>query len=342
MTNGQGFLQEVLGGITQFAQHHLAERRLYQERLTLMREAIEQVVDASEPRIRLVGNYAEKLLDAVETALRHSDSVLQQLPPALTLGSRVWAIDPRVNAFFATVSDLQMTLSLESCVRTFFKENIVSECFALMLMIKREIATFGMGLQGDVLVRDVPQTVVSFSDHHLFFPTASEAALRCELRQRMLIFLATRAMEHIHELRAQRGDLEEHRRQIQAQLRALRGHAQGLRPVLASTAADERRQTMLDQQLVKVEQDLALARKRLGSLDDYLEQVRQVLIQPEAYLKIQPLTLRLNRLGVKLDVNSSEAGETIPLFELSSLEQQRIGMLVHFTRDDLLPEESTP
>ncbi len=338
MTNGQGFLHEVLDGITSFAQNHLAERRLNQERLALMREAIEQVVDASEPRIRLVGNYAEKLLDAVETALHHGDDVLQQLPSAVTLSSPVWATDPRVNAFFATAADLRSTLSFDPHIRAFFKEVHAAECFALMLMVKRETATFGMGLQGDMLVRDVPQTIVSFSNHQLFFPAASETALRRELRQRLLIFLATRALEHINELRTQRGDLEEQRRQLQAQSRALRGHAQGLRPMLSSIDTDERRQATLDQRLVQVEQDLVIARKQLGSLDDYLEQVRQVLIQAEKYLQIQPLALRLNRLGVKLDANSSDPGETIHLFELKSLEQQRIGVLVHFSQDDLLPE----
>jgi hypothetical protein len=71
--------------------------------LTALREAIEQAVDASEPRIRLVGNYAEKLVDAVETALNYSGSVLQQLPLAVLLGARAWSRDPQVNAFFATV-----------------------------------------------------------------------------------------------------------------------------------------------------------------------------------------------------------------------------------------------
>ncbi|CDH45238.1 MAG: hypothetical protein IPL59_06500 [Candidatus Competibacteraceae bacterium] len=333
MSNGQGFLHEVFGGIAAFAQQHLAEHRLNQERLALMREAIEQVVDASEPRIRLVGNYTEKLLDAVETALRYSEGLLRRLPPALALSSRAWMADPRVNAFFATADDLRSTLSLDPCIQSFFKDGNLSECFALMLMVKRETATFGMALQGDMLVREVPQTVVSFSHHRLFFPTASETGLRRELRQRTLIFLATRALEHIHELRTRRSDLEEQRRQLQAQLRALRGHARGLQPMLSGADADGIRQAALDQRLTQTEQDLVVARKQLGTLDDYLEQVRQVLSQPETYLQIQPLSLRLNRLGVKLDANSPEPGETIGLFELTSLETQRIGVLVRFGRE---------
>jgi hypothetical protein len=99
MTGGQSLLPQVLGGITAFAQHRWAERRHSHERLTRLRVPVEWVVDASEPRIRLVGNYVEKLADAVETALRYSDQLLGQMPPSVTLAGRVWAIDPHVNAF---------------------------------------------------------------------------------------------------------------------------------------------------------------------------------------------------------------------------------------------------
>ena len=162
--------------------------------------------------------------------------------------------------------------------------------------------------------------------------------MRKELRERTLVFLATRALERINELREQRGALEEQRRQLQAQLRALRGHTQGLRPLLSSADADERRVATLKQRLTQTEQDLVAARKQLGTLDDYLEQVRQVLSQPEAYLQIQPLSIRINRLGLKLDIDSSEPGETIKLIELVSLDEKRIGVLVRFARDDLAPE----
>ena len=329
MTNGQGLLQHVFDGLTAFAQQHLAEHRQRQERLAAMHDAIEQAVDASEPRIRLVGNYAEKLVDAVETALNYSGRVLQQLPPAITLDAHAWSRDPQVNAFFATANDLRTMLAEDPGIQAFFKENNAANGFALMLMVKRETETFGSVLNGDVLVHDVRRIQISFSRHRLFFPAVSEARLREELKQRMLVFLATRALERINELRDQRSMLEEQRRRLQAQLRALRSHAQGLQPLL-SEEASARRPAALEQRLVQVEEDLVAVRKRLGTLDDYLEQVRQVLGQPEIYLQVRPLTLRLTRLGVKLSPDSLEPGETLSLIEFNSMGEQRIGVLVRF------------
>lgn len=333
MTNDQGLLQQVFGGLAAFAQQHLAEHRQRQERLATMRDAIEQVVDASEPRIRLVGNYAEKLVDAVETALNYSRRVLQQLPPAITLDGRAWSLDPQVNAFFATANDLRTMLAEDPGIQTFLKESGATTGFALMLMIKRETETFGSVINGDVLVRDVRRIQVSFSRHRLFFPAISEARLREELKQRMLVFLATRALERINELRDQRSMLEEQRRRLQAQLRALRSHVQGLQPLL-SEEASARRPAALEQRLVQVEEDLVAVRKRLGTLDDYLEQVRQVLGQPEIYLQVRPLTLRLTRLGIKLSPDSLEPAETLSLIEFDSMGEQRIGVLVRFSRQE--------
>jgi hypothetical protein len=335
MTEGQGFLNHVLGGIAAFAQHQWIERRESQERLTRLRVPVEWVVDASEPRIRLVGNYVEKLADAVETALRYSDDLLRRMPPLVVLASRAWAFDPQVNAFFATPNDLRETLD-RPAIRAFFQEG-ARECFALMLVVKRETESFGMALQGDMLVREVRQTLVSFSRHQLFFPSPGEDGLRRELRQRTLVFLATRALERIGELRTRRADLEEQRRRLQAQLRALRGHAQGLRPLLASAddVSDAQRVAALERRLVQTEEELTAARKPLGTLDDYLERLREVLSQPEQYLQVRPLTLRLNRMGVKLDATSPEPGETLTLIELESMGERRIGVLVRFGREEL-------
>ncbi len=156
----QGFLNHVLGGITSFAQHHFAERREHQERLAFLHNAIEQVVDASEPRIRLIGNYQDKLADPVETALHHCGRVLQQLPAAVALDGQAWTNNPQVNAFFATAGDVRTILDQNAPIQEFFAGNPAPECFALLLMVKQEAESFGTALDGDMLVREVRQIQV--------------------------------------------------------------------------------------------------------------------------------------------------------------------------------------
>lgn len=333
MSNGSGFFHNVFDSIAQFAQQQLNEHRMRQERLALLHDEIERVVDASEPRIRLIGDYAARLADAVEASLAYGERLLRRLPPAITLSRRAWVQDPRVNAFFATADELSALLGSNPQVQEFFATG-ARECFALLLMVMREQESFSTGLEGEMLVRDVRRVTVSFSAHQLLFPVTSERALRQELKQRMLIYLAGCALTRINQLRDCRGDLEEQRRQLQAQMNALRGQARGL-PLLTSADADERRLASLTQRLSQVEQDLADARSRLGSLDDYLEQVRQVLSQSATLLQLELLVLRLNRLGVKLADDSPEPGATLNLIRLSACGEQRISLLVRFCAEDL-------
>lgn len=341
MSDGPGFLQHVMegiAGITTFVERQLADRRMKEQRLAVMQEAIDSVVNASDPRIRLVGDYAEKLLDPVEAASRYCQNALRQVPPALVLDSRAWANDPRVNAFFATVDDLRTVLGNAAAVQDFFKQTGRAECFAWMEMIKRETATFGTILDGTMLVREAQQIVVNFSEHRLYFPAASEADLRQELKQQMLKFLASQARQRLVELQTRRDLLEEQRRQLRAQLDALHGNGSSLQPLPSNADPAERHLAALHQRLSQTELDLADARKPLNTLDDYLEQVRLVLGAPEKYLQIQRLAMRLSRLGIKLDVDSPEPGAAIDLIELRFPEQQRIGALVRIAREESAPE----
>ncbi len=341
MIDGPRFLQHVIegiDGITTFVERQLADHRVKEQRLAAMKDAIETVVNASEPRLRLVGDYAEKLLDVVESASRYCQNALRQAPPALTLDSRAWAKDPRVNAFFATVDDLRTVLSNAAAVQDFFKKTGRSECFAWMEMVKRETVAFGTMLEGRMLVREAQQIEVNFSEHRLYFPAASEADLRQELHQQMLQFLAIQARKHLTELQTRRDMLEEQRRQLRAQLDALREGAP-VRPALLSSAdPEERHLALLEKRLVQTELDLAEARKPLNTLDDYLEQVRLVLSEPANILQLHIVAMRLSRLGIKLDEDSPELGATISLLELRLPEQQRIGALVRIPREECLPD----
>lgn len=341
MIDGPRFLQHVIegiNGITTFVERQLADHRMKEQRLATMKETIETIVSASEPRIRLVSDYAEKLLDVAEAASRYCRSALSQIPPALVLDSHAWAKDPRVNAFFATADDLRAMLDSASAVQTFFRETGRSECFAWMEMVKRETVTFGAMLDGKMLVREAQQIEVNFSDHRLYFPATSEAELRLDLKQQMLKFLATQAGKHLAELQTRRDLLEEQRRQLRVQLEALRGNMSSLQPLPSSADPDERHLAALAQRLAHTEQDLEEARKPLNTLDDYLEQVRLVLSAPEHVLQFHPLTMRLSRLGIKLDEDSPEPGATISLLELRLPEQQRIGALVRIPREEWSPD----
>ena len=65
-----------------------------------------------------------------------------------------------------------------------------------------------------------------------------------------------------------------------------------------------------------------------------------MLAHPEQYVYRDQHELRLNRLGVKLEDDSTEAGYTVPLSEIQvAYHKPRIAALVRFPREELLPRQ---
>jgi hypothetical protein len=125
---------------------------------------------------------------------------LQRLPPVLVLKQSSLGRPriSRVNAPFAIVDDLRSTPSFEPCIQVFFKDSNPSKCFVLIHIICLSAV----------------------------LPDRQRNQITPELRRRMLIFLATRALERINELRTRHSDPQEQQWQLQSQLQALRGRAQ--------------------------------------------------------------------------------------------------------------------
>jgi len=89
-----------------------------------------------------------------------------------------------------------------------------------------------------------------------------------------------------------------------------------------------------------VEREIAQGVPRLTSLEDYLEFVADVLGNPQQYLNGCSSSIRLSRLGIKLEGGRTDAGNEIPLFlfRLAS-HTPRVGSLVRFPRAELLPPQ---
>ena len=59
-----------------------------------IREAIERVVDGTDPRLRAVSHYRRKLRDAVAHSVDYVAQQVATLPPAIEVGRRRFTTDP--------------------------------------------------------------------------------------------------------------------------------------------------------------------------------------------------------------------------------------------------------
>src|SRR5512143_688951 len=110
-------LQSVLSDLNNWFQQRKAKKEAEQQQEATLLEAIERVVEAADPRIKLVSHYQRKLSQAVQHALQYIDGLVAQLPPPIEVNSKTWLTNPYVNAFFATPDELQMVFSRSPSLR---------------------------------------------------------------------------------------------------------------------------------------------------------------------------------------------------------------------------------
>ena len=301
--------------------------------------SLEHVVDATDSRIRLVGGYRKKLQGVIRTSLEFTHELVARIPAAIEVGRTTFVSDPYVNAFFASVTDLQTIFSHSSEVREFIENCGDSEtphCYALLCMHKEEKTVMGMDLSGDVLTKDVRQVAVNFSDHRIYAPAPSEADTREGLRQCLFGGLVTNALERIvqqkltaHQLQNERQMLHVRLRHFEQQMKAAGDDGElAARTARAIEATRQRLGTL----------ETALLNARPATPLEALQQVHTVFSQPDAFVRMRTYPLTLNRMSIRIGDDSAQSCNRLDLTEVEIGDAApRVVTLAKFPRDELLP-----
>ena len=179
---------------------------------SLILKAIERVVDGTDPRVRVVSHYRRQLWDAVEQALDYVVTFVNTLPPASAVDRHAYLTDPRLRALFVSPDHLQEILSFSAGMRNYLKQAnspLPAELYAALGVTRLEQTVLGIDLDGELLQREVPQTVVNFCDHRLVFLTDNEPDTRRELMKRGFDYLIEVALQGLASTRVQKQQLEQ-------------------------------------------------------------------------------------------------------------------------------------
>jgi len=290
-------------------------------------QTVEHVVDQTYSRLRFLSGYSRHLKKPVATTVHYIDALVERVPEAVLCSRAAFSEDPRVNAFFADSNHLQEVFSRSAEVHDLLEDNPDAEVYwALLCMKKEEHRQLGVSLVGDTVRRDVMQTTVNFIDHQVFSPATSETrakrSLKCCIFNGLLAYIRKRARDE----KIRVAELENRRNFLITRL-----HRSASKNGGESRAA-------LQQELDEIGETLAREIPRLASLESRLDLVVDVLGNPAQYVSGNLRTMRLNRMGIKLDGDRADAGNAVPLFEIRIAGQgTRIGALVRFPRAELLP-----
>jgi hypothetical protein len=314
------------------------QRRLQKEKERTIRKATEMVVDATDPRIREVRGYREKLGSAVEEAMQFADALVEGLPGPIEVGRGTWATDPYLRAFFASVDEVREVLRLSHEIEAFFKRQPFAECYALLTMRRREQTVFGTEQVGEIIRRDVAQTAVSFVDHRIVSPCGSEAETRTALKARTLSVLSEYASEKIVSLRSQRDEFQAQKEVMKAKLKVLQEDFHDSHPL--GNGTDEQEGSRISEAralLTEIDRRIEQANLVLNDPGVCLAHVADVLSRPRDNMKQDTVTLRLNPMGIKVCPDSQETCGEIVLTEIELRKGvKRVAVVVKLQRAEVL------
>lgn len=265
---------------------------------SLIKASIERAVDCTDPWIRAVSGYKKKLRPAVVRAIDHVMALVDGMAPPIAVGPDINDIDPRLRAFFISTADIRKILASDRSLAEFkyLQSATLPRTFALLAMEKQEKIILGAELSSNIVLRDVPQIVVSFDSHRFFDPAASEDETRRQLKRRAYDHLLSLALRRITNVKTERDKLERYRTLLQSKLNHFQRWGWGFR----ETATDEHLDIIgIEELLDRIETQLLELGGDDRMLEVYLGIVIGVLGRPEEHLWTREETLNVDRMGIK-------------------------------------------
>jgi len=266
---------------------------------------IERAVALADPLIRQVSGYEKTLLPAVRRADDYCADIAARIPGPFEISRSAFAADPMVHALFGSADDIEAMLAKSRCVREQLHETLLrGQCCALLGMRHREKSGFGVALQGDMVRSDVPQKTLYFSDHTLAEPSPDPETTRQRLRATLFDGLLKSFAAHVADVRAERDEI--YRAESIARAR-VRGGNDDLAHTRRLESLDERLRATAD----------ALQPGRL------LDTLAAALSDPAPYLRLDPVSIAVDRAGVITGTGAEGSGDTLHFAELTARDQRR-------------------
>jgi hypothetical protein len=286
----------------------------------LVKIATEAIVEAVDPRLRVVSGYQRKIEPGVIRTILHMRELAKDLRhQPLELSRGAWGADHQLNAFFACAADVPTILGRSAQLREYFESPVnagVSEVYALLGMLRIEREVFAPALVDGLLRHDVAQTTLSFSKHILVAPAPDFMA--CRRAVGVLIFkrLAALALERITALGERATELEQRKAMLGARLRLLNLKRDGIEQV-AGGADESAEIASIERELKATVDEFVEAKTRLSTLTTRLEHVNAIFNSPADYVSLKRVDVRVNKMGFKVAADSGEAATDLRLSELS-------------------------
>lgn len=299
-------------------------------------EAIQRVVQLSAPAAWSLRDCRRELRAPVENALGYIQQAIDAIPGPVPLSPDNWDRDPLLQALFLDAGELRTLLAGNRRLKSFFARQQASRAFALLTATKIERTIFGTAVEGHIVRRDVAQTAVEFHDHRIIDPAATPSETRRALQDRTLSALVNEVLEPVLQLRSLKDELKEHQRVLSIQLKIQQTRMNRLDGRVPENGAGEPADARSPQALADIDRQLQELAGEPDSPEAYLSRLQLVLKAPQEVLRVHPVLMRLNWMGVKQCGTSAECSPEIRLAEVAFKDRmKRVAVLVDIEQTDV-------
>lgn len=267
-------------------------------------KAIDMAVAQTNPRLKLLEAYRDRLYAPVREAVDYLHAQMQRLPPVVDVAAADWAETPLLRAFFATAQDIPRTLGASGNLRAFFDKHPALDvaCFALGVAYQERraegISPYSLGTRSDLSRR-----IACFSSPWVMTCGSGEREVRQQLHDEWLDYLIAQSSSVIAEQREMRRGLEKQGSLLRVHLKHLHSGA-----VPAAEALPEAKLTA---QLQENEQQLARMGDGQAQLEAELSCLCGAFASAQRYLSFEDKQLRLSHLNEVLDDDSPDVGQEV-------------------------------
>lgn len=309
-----GFYQRLVGGSGRRLQDREEEDAVLDE--------IERIALEIDSTILPVRRFRKKILPLVQHAMGYISGLMPQVPGPVDFDPDRWEDDPLLRAMFISREEMIGVLKSSKALKDFFRRTNASQAFAILVAEPKEKKIFGTEKNGEIVRRDVPRKAVFFEDFKLFTPAADLPQTLVLLQHRALESLFTQAFEKIIDLQLWKEELEKHRELLEFKVQ--KPEDTDPKTDLNHTEVDDNQTQDSLKALGDITRKLEEIKAELDTPEDRIEHLNAILLNPEQHLRLKTVSLKLSRLGIRLDPSSTEPANefTVAEFELGKESKQ--------------------
>jgi hypothetical protein len=309
-----GFYQQLVGGSGRRLPNHKTEEAALDE--------IDRIAQETDSAILPVRRFRKKILPSVQHAMGYISGLILQIPGPVDFDPDRWDHDPVLRAMFISREEMIGVLQSSKALKDFFRCTNASQAFAILVAERKEKQFFGTEKNGEIVRRDVPQKAVFFEEFRVFAPATDLDQASLQVHHRALVNLFTQAFEKITDLQLWRKELEEHRELLEFKVK--RPEDMDPKKDLNHTEVDDKQTQASLEALGDITRKIEEIKAELDTPEDRIELLNAILLKPDHHLRLETVSLKLSRLGIRLDPSSTEPANefTVAEFELGQEPKQ--------------------